>query len=72
MATLYTHQSENIAKTWALMGAFLILIIGLGWAASYVFGEPFILYFALAFSLITNAISYWKSDQIALRLNKAQ
>lgn len=66
MATLYTHQSENVRKTWILMSGFLIVLIAVGWALSYVYGNPTILYAFAGFSIIMNIVAYWKSDSIAL------
>lgn len=71
MATLYTHQSSNIAKTWFFMSAFLILIIGLGWYISYAYNNPGILYIFAFFSVIMNIVSYWYSDKIVLSMYKA-
>lgn len=72
MATLYTHKSSNIRKTWLLMGAFLLLVIAIGWGLSYYFGDPAILYIAVGLSVVMNAISYWKSDSIALATTGAK
>lgn len=72
MATLYTQQSSNIWKTWGLLIVFLLLIIGLGFALSQYFGDPIILYVAVIFALITNFVSYWWSDKIALSLTRAK
>ncbi|HEY4517985.1 MAG TPA: M48 family metalloprotease [Candidatus Paceibacterota bacterium] len=66
MATLYTHQSENIRKTWFLITAFLVVIIGFGWVISQAYGNPGILYFAIIFSIVMNIASYWYSDKIVL------
>lgn len=66
MATLYTHQSENVQKTWILMSVFLALLVGVGYALSYVYGNINILYGFAVFSIIMNVVSYWKSDSIAL------
>lgn len=71
MATLYTQQDSNIRKTWLLMTIFLIVVIGLGWAFSYFFGSPAILYFAVFFSIVMNLGSYWYSDKIALKMSGA-
>lgn len=71
MATLYTHQGENVTKTWILMSMFLIIVIGLGYVFARVYGNPNILYFFVIFSLIMNITSYWFSDKIALSLAKA-
>ena len=66
MASLYTHQSSNVAKTWALMGGFFLLVMAVGWFVSYYFNEPLFLYIAVAFALVMNITAYWQSDKIAL------
>jgi heat shock protein HtpX len=70
--TLYTNRDSNIRKTWLLFTIFLVVIIGIGWIFSRIYGNPAILFFAVAFSLIMNLFSYWYSDKIVLRLAKAQ
>lgn len=72
MATLYTHQDENIRKTWGLIFTFLIVVIGLGWAASYYYGDPGILYIAVFFAIFMNIFSYWFSDKIVLAMHRAK
>lgn len=67
MATLYGDQSANRKKTWALMAGFLIVIILIGWGASWYFNSQAILFGAVAFSLIMNGISFWFSHKIALK-----
>jgi len=71
MATLYTQQSRNITKTYLLMGVFFISVMGIGWAVSLYFGNPFILYIAVAFALIMNVGSYWFSDKLVLSMTGA-
>jgi len=71
MATLYTHQSGNVRKTWLLMTIFLVVVIAIGWVFSQVLGDPVILYGAIVFSLVMNFSSYWYSDKIALRISGA-
>lgn len=66
MATLYTHQTENVRKTWILMSVFLVVLIGVGWALSYVYGNVNILYVFVAISIGMNMVAYWQSDKIAL------
>jgi len=72
MATLYQQRSRNVLKTYALMAGFLVVVIALGWAISWYYGNPVILYGAVAFSLIMNVGSYWFSDKIALSMNGAR
>jgi heat shock protein HtpX len=71
MATLYTQQSENITKTWALLAGFLVLIVGLGFLFSQVYGNPGILYASFALALVMNIGSYWYSDSLVLSLVRA-
>lgn len=68
MATIYTHQSENVRKTWILVVSFLVGIILLGYAASAVTGNSLILYLAVGISLLMNIASYWFSDKIVLSM----
>ena len=72
MASLYTHQSKNVAKTWALMSLFFVLLIALGWFLSQHYGNPSILYFFFGFSVIMNIASYWWSDKIVLAMSGAR
>jgi len=72
MATLYTHQSRNVTKTWLLMSAFFVIVIGIGFFFSQYYRNPNILYFFVVFSIGMNVMSYWYSDKIALRINKAR
>src|SRR3990170_1962074 len=72
MATLYTHQSKNVWKTWVLMSLFFVVIIGIGWWASFYFQNPNILYFFVAFSIFMNILAYWFSDKIVLKMSGAK
>lgn len=72
MATLYTHQGSNVRKTWALMLGFLVVVIALGWAVSWYFGDPSLLLIAVVFAVVMNVVSYWHSDKIVLRMSGAK
>lgn len=72
MATLYTQQDKNIRKTWFLMAVFLIVVIGIGWAFSFIYQSPGILYFAIFFAIMMNFFSYWYSDKIVLKISGAK
>lgn len=72
MATLYTHKDANIRKTWLLLTGFFIVVIALGWAFSYYFNNPFILYGAVFLAIVMNIWSYWFSDSLVVRLTGAK
>ncbi len=72
MATLYTQQSKNVTKTWLLMSAFFVLVIGLGYFFSIYYGDANILYVFVIFSVLMNIFSYWFSDKIVLKLAGAK
>lgn len=72
MATMYTHQSENVWRTYALMSVFFVLIGALGYFFSMYYGNANIFYFAIILSLAMNFVSYWYSDKIVLSIAKAR
>lgn len=72
MATLYTHQRSNVQKTILLMTFFLVFIVAIGYVASYVTGNPGLLYIAFIFALIMNVGSYWYSDKLVLSMTGAR
>jgi len=72
MATLYTQQSKNVGRTWLLMSAFFVIVIGIGFFFAQYYGNSNILYFFIIFSVVMNVTSYWYSDKIALSINHAK
>jgi len=70
--TLYTQIESNRRKTWILMTLFLVIIIGIGWIFSQIYGNPIILYSFTIFALLMNFFSYWYSDKIALAISGAK
>lgn len=72
MATLYTQQSKNVYKTWGLMAGFFVVVILLGWVISLYFGDPIILYIAVAIAIVMNIFSYWNSDKIVIKMSGAR
>jgi len=72
MASLYTRRSENIRKTWILFTVFFVVVIGIGWVFTQIYGNPVILYLAVGFSVFMSVIGYWRSDKIVLALTHAK
>jgi heat shock protein HtpX len=72
MATLYTQQSSNVRKTIMLMTSFLVLVVGIGYIASYFTGNPSILYISFIIALLMNVGSYWFSDKLVLSMTGAK
>lgn len=72
MSTLYSHKSENIRKTWALLFGFLVVVIGLGWLFSWYFEDQIILYVVIGVAMFQALISYWFSHKIVLKMAGAK
>ncbi|HRH24390.1 MAG TPA: M48 family metallopeptidase [Candidatus Paceibacterota bacterium] len=72
MANLYQERSENLFKTWGLMLGFLLVVMAVGWAIAGYYGDPSILYIAVAFALFANVGSYWFSDKLVLSMTGAK
>lgn len=70
--TIYTNQSKNIFKTWALMTGFFVFVILITWVFALVYGNSSILYFGIIFSVVMNFASYWYSDKLVLAMSKAK
>ncbi len=72
MATLYTHQEQNVAKTWVLMTCFFAVVMAIGWGVSYYMDNPGILLFAVIFSVGMNVFAYWNSDKVVIAMSGAK
>lgn len=54
------------------MAAFFGVVIALGWAASWYWGSPVILYIAVAFALVMNIGSYWYAHKLVVAVSGAK
>lgn len=72
MSTIYTQQSNNVAKTWLLMTLFFGIVIALGFVFAQVYHNANILYVFVVFSIVMNITGYWFSDKIALSIAGAK
>lgn len=71
MATLYSHADSNVRKTWLLMLTFFLVVVGIGWAFSYILNAPWLLWVAVILSVLMNIGSYWFSDKLVLSMTGA-
>ena len=71
MATLYTQQGKNVRKTWFLMSAFFVLVIGFCYVIAAYLGNPSILYIGVVVALVMNVGSYWYSDSLVISMTGA-
>lgn len=72
MATLYTQQSANVRKTWFLMAMFFAMVIAIGYFLNWYYGNPAIMYVAIAFALFMNVGSYWWSHKLVVAMTGAK
>jgi heat shock protein HtpX len=72
MATIYTQRSHNTWKTMFLMAMFFVLIVLIGWAVSWYFNSPILLYVAVGISIVMNIGSFWFSDKLVLSMTHAR
>lgn len=69
--TLYNHSDRNKRKTFFLFSSFLIFTILIAYFFSIALADSRILYVVIILSSFSSIISYWYSDKIVLRMNKA-
>lgn len=68
----YAQRSSNIRKTWMLVFGFLIMVIAIGYAISWYYGNPAILILAIVIAFGTNFYAYWASDKLVLSMSHAR
>lgn len=69
---LYEQRASNVRRTWALIISFLVVVVAIGYAISWYFNNPSILFIAAIIALATNFFAYWASDTLVLSLNHAR
>ncbi len=71
-STLYTQRSRNAWRTALLMSVFLAIVLGIGYAVSWYYQNPSIMYVAFFFALFMNVWSFWFSDKQVLFMTGAR
>lgn len=72
MPSLYQERSSNVWRTYLLMAGFLVVVIAVGYAVSWYYQSPSLLYVAVAFAVGMNFYAYWNSDKQVLRMTNAR
>lgn len=69
---MYSQIAKNKRKTVYIMLLFLLLIAGLGWVASGLYGDTSIFYWVVAGAGIYTLIQYFAASKLALAVNGAK
>lgn len=72
MNNLFDQKAKNIRKTWFLMTIFFLAFLAFGAILSVVLKAPIIMYAFGGFAILSNVVSYWFSDKIALSQSGAK
>ncbi len=70
--SLYQERSSNVRRTYLLMAGFLVVVIAVGYAISWYYQSPSLLYVAVAFAFGMNFYAYWNSDKQVLSMTNAR
>ncbi len=70
---MYEDIAQNKRRTWLLVAIFTVVVFGVAWLIMFLlkFGIVGVV-IAAAFAIISSAVSYYKSDSIALAMSHAQ
>jgi heat shock protein HtpX len=69
---MYSEIAKNKRKTWLIIALFAVIIGGLGWIISNLYGQPFFLYLALIIGGVYALIQYFAASKLALAMNGAK
>ena len=70
---MYERVASNVRKTWALIFAFVVLTVGVGWAFGYFTGVgAWAVPIAVGLSIAMSWGAYFSSDKIALSMSRAK
>ncbi len=71
---MYSAIAANKRKTYIIMVLFVLIITGLAWIFSFIWGggDPYIVIGVLVGALIYTLISYYSASKMALAVNKAK
>jgi heat shock protein HtpX len=69
---MYSEIAKNKRKTWLIIALFAVIIGGLGWIISNLYGQPYFLYLALIIGGVYALIQYFAASKLALAMNGAK
>lgn len=63
---MYNQIDANKRRTWLLFLIFFVVVVGIGWALSYIYNSPIILIIAVVIAVAQSWFSYYFADTVAL------
>lgn len=69
---MYSEIASNKRKTWLIIALFVVIIGGLGWIVSNIYGSPSFLYLALVIGGVYAILQYFAAAKLALAMNGAK
>ncbi len=71
-STLYQQRASNMWRTAFLMAGFLAVVLSIGYAVSWYYQSPSLMYIAIFFAVIMNVWGFWFSDKQVLTMTGAR
>lgn len=68
---MYSEIASNKRKTWLIICLFGVILGGLGWIISNIYGQPSFLYLALIIGGVYALVQYFAAAKLALAMNGA-
>lgn len=69
---MYSEIASNKRKTWIIIASFAVIIGGLGWIVSNMYGNPMFLYLAFIVGGVYALIQYFAAAKLATLMNGAR
>lgn len=72
MPTAYNYIAANKTRSLLLVGAFLVIVVALGWVVGQLTGDASFLFIAGLLAIVMSLVGYFSGDKIALAVSGAK